>query len=218
MLNIKSLNYKNILKGINLEVKKGEFISLVGSNGSGKTTLAMLISGLLEMDDNKISESTKEKPALVFENPDNQIIGTTVEEDIAFGLQNIGINREEIEKKIDLVLEQLKITELKKREITSLSGGQKQKVAIAALLALDYDFYILDEITSMLDPESKEMVIELIKKLNKEGKTIIQITHFIEELEYTPRTIVMNDSRIIFDGETNSLLNDKKLLKDNNLI
>ncbi len=218
MLNIKGLNYKNILKGINLEVKKGEFISLVGSNGSGKTTLAMLISGLLEMDDNKISESTKEKPALVFENPDNQIIGTTVEEDIAFGLQNIGINREEIEKKIDLVLEQLKITELKKREITSLSGGQKQKVAIAALLALDYDFYILDEITSMLDPESKEMVIELIKKLNKEGKTIIQITHFIEELEYTPRTIVMNDSKIIFDGETRSLLSNKELLKDNNLI
>ncbi len=218
MLNIKGLNYKNILKGINLEVKKGEFISLVGSNGSGKTTLAMLISGLLEMDDNKIGKSTKEKPALVFENPDNQIIGTTVEEDIAFGLQNIGINREEIEKKIDLVLEQLKITELKKREITSLSGGQKQKVAIAALLALDYDFYILDEITSMLDPESKEMVIELIKKLNKEGKTIIQITHFIEELEYTPRTIVMNDSKIIFDGETRSLLSNKELLKDNNLI
>ncbi len=218
MLNIKGLNYKNILKEINLEVKKGEFISLVGSNGSGKTTLAMMIAGLLEIEDDSFNDSILEKPALVFENPDNQIIGTTVEEDIAFGLQNIGIDREEIEKKIDLVLEQLKITELKKREITSLSGGQKQKVAIAALLALDYDFYILDEITSMLDPDSKEMVIELIKKLNKEGKTIIQITHFIEELKYTPRTIVMNDSKIIFDGETNSLLNNNELLKDNNLI
>ncbi len=218
MLNIKGLNYKNILKEINLEVKKGEFISLVGSNGSGKTTLAMIIAGLLEIEDVSFNDSILEKPALVFENPDNQIIGTTVEEDIAFGLQNIGIDREEIEKKIDLVLEQLKITELKKREITSLSGGQKQKVAIAALLALDYDFYILDEITSMLDPDSKEMVIELIKKLNKEGKTIIQITHFIEELKYTPRTIVMNESKIIFDGETNSLLNNNELLKDNNLI
>ncbi len=218
MLNIKGLNYKNILKEINLEVKKGEFISLVGSNGSGKTTLAMIIAGLLEIENDSFNDSILEKPALVFENPDNQIIGTTVEEDIAFGLQNIGIDREEIEKKIDLVLEQLKITELKKREITSLSGGQKQKVAIAALLALDYDFYILDEITSMLDPDSKEMVIELIKKLNKEGKTIIQITHFIEELKYTPRTIVMNDSKIIFDGETNSLLNNNELLKDNNLI
>ncbi len=216
MIKISGLNYKKLLKDINLQVNKGEFISLVGSNGSGKTTLALIIAGLINTDSNNID--LQKKPALVFENPDNQIIGTTVEEDIAFGLQNKGIKREEISSTIDNVLSKLDISELKHRDITSLSGGQKQKVAFASLLALDYEFYILDEVTSMLDPESKAMVIDLIKQLNKEGKTIIQITHFIEELEYTDRTIVMKDSEIVYDGDTKELLNNKELLKENRLI
>ncbi len=217
MIRIKGLNYRNLLKDINIDIEDGEFISLIGSNGSGKTTLAMVLSGLItNIDEGKIM--MPKKPALVFENPDNQIIGTTVEEDIAFGLQNQGLTREVISEKIDSVLNKLKISELKEREIISLSGGQKQKVAFASLLALDYEFYILDEVTSMLDPESKQMIIDLIKELNQSGKTIIQITHFIEEVELTPRVIVMNDSKIIFDGDTKVLLNDKKLLEDNNLI
>ncbi len=216
ILKIKGLNYKNLLRDINLEVNEGEFISLVGSNGSGKTTLAMLLAGLLEEDIEGIE--LQKKPAMVFENPDNQIIGTTVEDDIAFGLQNLQMKREDIHSRIGEVLKQVGISELRYRDIHTLSGGQKQRVALAALLALDYEFYILDEVTSMLDPESKKNVLDLIIELNKQGKTIIQITHFIEELDLTPRTIVMNDATIVFDGETKDLLSNDKLLKQNRLI
>ncbi len=216
MLKIKGLNYKTLLKDINLEINKGEFVSLVGSNGSGKTTLAMLVTGLLEEGIESIE--VNKRPAMVFENPDNQIIGTTVEDDIAFGLQNLKMKREDIHSRIDEVLEKVGIPELRFRDITTLSGGQKQRVALAALLALDYEFYILDEVTSMLDPESKKNVLDLIVELNKEGKTIIQITHFIEELDLTPRTIVMNNAAIVFDGDTKELLSNEKLLKENRLI
>lgn len=215
MLNIKNLNYKGLLKNINLDIKKGEYISLVGSNGSGKTTLALALSDLL-IDGPVINKELK--PALVFENPDNQIIGTTVEEDIAFGMQNLNIDRETMESKIDEVLEKLGIAELKFRDIYSLSGGQKQKVAFASLMALDYEFYILDEVTSMLDPDSKKIVLDLIKQLNEEGKTIIQITHFLEEVELSERVIVMRESEIVYDGDSKELLNDKKLLEENRLI
>lgn len=217
MIRIKNLNYKNLLKDINLEIKEGEYVSLVGSNGSGKTTLAMLISKLLT-DFNYEKIDIEKSAAMVFENPDNQIIGTTVEDDIAFGLQNLDLTREEIILKIDKVLADLEISNLKKRDITSLSGGQKQKLAFASLIALDYDFYILDEVTSMLDPESKNMILNLIKKLHDSGKTIIQITHFLEEVELTDRTIIINDGQISFDGQTKELLSNKEMLEKNRLI
>ncbi len=217
MIKIKGLNYRNILKDINLEIQKGEFVSLVGSNGSGKTTLAMLLANLL-IDTPQGDIEINSKAAIVFENPDNQIIGTTVDEDIAFGLQNLKLPREEIIKRIDDVLEKLNIFELKFRDINTLSGGQKQKVAFASLLALDFEIYVLDEVTSMLDPESKQMVLDLIKDLSAKGKTIIQITHFIEELELTKRTIIMEDGGISYDGDTTSLLGDKDKLIKNRLI
>ncbi len=217
MIRIKNLNYKNLLKDINLEIKEGEYVSLVGSNGSGKTTLAMLMSKLLT-DFNYEKIDIEKSAAMVFENPDNQIIGTTVEDDIAFGLQNLDLTREEIILKIDKVLADLEISNLKKRDITSLSGGQKQKLAFASLIALDYDFYILDEVTSMLDPESKNMILNLIKKLHDSGKTIIQITHFLEEVELTDRTIIINDGKISFDGQTKELLSNKEMLEKNRLI
>ncbi len=220
MIKINNLNFylkKNlILNNLSLEIKKGEYVSLLGQNGSGKSILALLIA---KLNDNPISEiKTSKDVALIFENPDNQIIGTTVEEDIAFGLQNIQTPREEIENKINLVLKKLNIENLKKREITSLSGGQKQKLAFASLLALDYDIYILDEITSMLDFESKQIVLDLIKQLHNEGKTIIQITHFLDEVELTKRSIVMKNGSIVFDGNSKDLLNDEEILKQNNLI
>lgn len=217
MIRIKNLNYKNLLKDINLEIKEGEYVSLVGSNGSGKTTLAMLMSKLLT-DFNYEKIDIEKSAAMVFENPDNQIIGTTVEDDIAFGLQNLDLTREEIISKIDKVLADLEISNLKKRDITSLSGGQKQKLAFASLIALDYDFYILDEVTSMLDPESKNMILNLIKKLHDSGKTIIQITHFLEEVELTDRTIIINDGQISFDGQAKELLSNKEMLEKNRLI
>ncbi|BDU67495.1 MAG: hypothetical protein TYPL_1480 [Candidatus Tyloplasma litorale] len=216
MINLKNVNYKNILKNINLKIEKGEYISLIGSNGSGKTTLANLLSGLLEeqIEGMKIDK----KIALVFENPDNQLIGTTVEDDISFGLRNMQLSREVMQRKITQILDELDIFELKKREISSLSGGQKQKVAFASLLVLDFEVYILDEVTTMLDPESKELVLELISKLNKEGKTIIQITHFLEEVKLSKRTIVMKNAQIVYDGDTEKLLENENLLIENRLI
>lgn len=220
MIKINGLNYKkddtNLLTNINLEVKKGEYLSLLGENGSGKSTLALLITGIIEKEFEGIEVDSS--VALVLENPDNQLIGTTVEEDIAFGLQNLQKPREEIEDTIKTILRKLEIEDLRYREITSLSGGQKQKVAFASLLALDYEVYILDEVTSMLDPESKKMVLSLIDDLHKEGKTIIQITHFIEEAELTKRSIVMQGSKIIYDGLTTKLLKNKKIIEENKLI
>lgn len=218
MISVKNLNYKNILKNINLEIKKGEYISLVGKNGSGKTTLAFLLAKLIFNDNLKDKIECKSKIALLFENPDNQLIGTTVEEDIAFGLQNLCYSREKINEKIDEILNELKIVDLKKREIISLSGGQKQKIAFASLLALDYDIYILDEATSMLDFESREMVLDLIREINSRGKTIIQITHFLEEISLANRIILLENSEIKFDGETKSFLKNKELLLKNRLI
>ncbi len=217
MLSIRNLNYKKILKNINLEIKEGEYVSLVGSNGSGKSTLGLLVSGLLASDfDGEVK--LKNKSAMVFENPDNQIIGTTVEDDIAFGLQNLQLPREEIHNRIDSVLKKMNIENLKKRDVSTLSGGQKQKLAFASLMALEYDFYILDEVTSMLDPESKELILNLIDELHKEGKTIIQITHFIEEVRKTERTIIMSEGGIVFDGSTKELMKNKNLLEENRLI
>ncbi len=215
MIEVKNIKYKDILKDISFNVKKGEFISLIGGNGSGKSTLALAMSGLIEVSGDINKES---KVAIVFENPDNQLIGTTVEEDIAFGLQNLPMTREQISNKIDETLKLLGIEELKEREIITLSGGQKQKVAFASLLALDYDIYILDEVTSMVDPESKELIYELIDKLHTEGKTLIQITHFMDEVEKTERTILIKDGKIEFDGNTKEFLSDKKRLEENGLV
>ncbi|NQX83208.1 MAG: ATP-binding cassette domain-containing protein [Mycoplasmataceae bacterium] len=220
MIRVKNLSYtkdqKKILTNINLEIKKGEYISILGKNGSGKSILALVLSGL--MDKTIVGYEVDSKIALVLENPDNQIIGTTVEDDIAFGLQNKQLSRNEINSKIDDVLNKFNILELRKRSVTTLSGGQKQKLSFASLFALDYEVYILDEVTSMLDPESKEMVIKLIKELHKEGKTIIQITHFMDEVKNTKRSIVMNDSKIIYDGKSTLLLKNTELLKNNNLV
>ena len=172
------------------------------------------MSGLLEQEFEGMEINSK--VAMVFENPDNQLIGTTVEDDISFGLRNLQLSREVMQQKISYILDDLDIFELKKREISSLSGGQKQKVAFASLLVLDFEIYILDEVTTMLDPESKKIVLELIKRLNKDGKTIIQITHFLEEVKLSNRSIVMRDSRIVYDGTTKELLEDEKLLIENN--
>lgn len=220
MIKVENLNYikndKNLLTDISFEIKKGEYVSILGKNGSGKSILALALSGLI--DEKLEGINIKNKIALVLENPDNQIIGTTVEDDIAFGLQNLQLTREEIEKKINYVLKKLGILNFKKRDVSSLSGGQKQKLSFASLLALDYEVYILDEVTSMLDFESKKIVMDLITDLHKEGKTIVQITHFMDEAEKTERSIVLNNSKIIYDGSTLELMQNTKLLKSNNLI
>ena len=220
VIDVNKLTYKQddkkILKNISFSVNKGEFISLLGSNGSGKSTLAKILAEVTE----EIVEGfkTKSRPGIVLENPDNQIIGTIVEDDIMFGLQNIGISKEEMYERLNLTLKKFKIKHLAKKSVLELSGGEKQKLAFASLWALDYETFILDEITSMLDPESKQEINSLIRELVKEGKTVIQITHFINETEDSDRIIILKDGEISAEGKPSQILKDKKLLKENYLI
>lgn len=220
VIEIKKLNYsideQQVLRNISLTIKEGEFISLLGSNGSGKSTLAKLIAGINEEECKEIKINSK--PGIVLENPDNQIIGTLVYEDILFGLQNIKINKEKMFEKLEETLNKFKIKHLEKKLVNELSGGEKQKLAFASLWALDYEIFILDEVTSMLDPDSRKEIIELIKKLNNEGKTIIQITHFLEETKNSDRVIILNKGEIVADDKYKVIIKDKKLLRDNYLI
>lgn len=220
VIEIEHLNYKikdkDILKDINLSVNKGEYITILGSNGSGKSTLALLISGLIDVEPDRIKVANR--VAILLENPDNQIIGTTVIDDVAFGLENQQMDREKMTIKIDKVLKEVGIFHLKYSDVQTLSGGEKQKLSFASLLVLEYEIYVLDEVTSMLDPESKKVILDLIEQLVLLGKTIIQITHFIEEAKLTKRSIILKDGKIIFDGKTKELLSNKKLLEENRLI
>ncbi len=220
VIEVKKLNYKQgeeeILKDISFSVNKGEFVSLLGSNGSGKSTIARILAKVTE--DEVEGFTTVSRPGIVLENPDNQIIGTIVEDDIMFGLQNIGITKEEMYKRLDETLKKFGIEHLKQKSVLELSGGEKQKLAFASLWALDYEIFILDEVTSMLDPDSKDEVNELIRELIKEGKTVIQITHFINETEDSDKIIILNEGQIVAEGKPSQILKDKKLLEDNYLI
>lgn len=201
------------VKGISLEVKKGEFLVILGHNGSGKSTLAKLINGLLlpssgdvevmgmnTKDEEKIW-SIREKAGMVFQNPDNQIVATIVEEDVAFGPENLGVPQEEIRRRVDEALEVVEMSEYKKHAPHLLSGGQKQRVAIAGILAMKPDCIILDEPTAMLDPNGRKEVMSTIKKLNKEDdKTIILITHYMDEAVEGDRILVMEQGEIVLEG------------------
>ena len=209
------INEKKILDNISFVVNKGDFISLVGENGSGKSTLSLALIDLIKTTGEK---NIFGKIGIVLENPDNQIIGTTVEEDIIFGLQNISLSRDKMEETLTKVLKEFGIEDLRKREVMTLSGGQKQKLAFASLVAMGYDTYILDEVTSMLDPESKIIIHNLIKKLLDDGKTIIQITHFMDEILLSKKSLVLTEGKLVFYGLTKDLVKNRKMLIDNNLV
>ena len=190
--NISGENVKAI-DGVSLDVKEGEFVCILGANGSGKSTLAKLINaqltpqegeirveGMSTTDEDKIWEIRREC-GMVFQNPDNQIVTTIVEEDVAFGPENLGLPSEEIRKRVDMALDIVGMTKFKDHSPTLLSGGQKQRVAIAGILALMPDIIIFDEPTAMLDPGGRKDVLDTILKLNREeNKTILLITHFME--------------------------------------
>ncbi len=199
--------------GISLEVEKGQFIVVIGRNGSGKSTFARLLNALLiplegvvyikgmDTRDNENLWEIRRTAGMVFQNPDNQIIGTTVEEDIAFGPENLGVAPGEIRKRVDDALAAVNIFELKKDAPHLLSGGQKQRVAIAGVLAMKPECIILDEATSMLDPVGRREVMKILKKLNKEdGITVIHITHYMDEAYSADRVIIIDSGRIIIDG------------------
>jgi energy-coupling factor transport system ATP-binding protein len=216
-------NEKETLKNINLEMRKGDFICILGRNGSGKSTLAKLINGLLIPSEGKVfvngldvSENlwkTRQSVGMVFQNPDNQIVASVVEEDIAFGPENLGLPREEIAARIDEALNAVGMIEYKKSPTASLSGGQKQRAAIAGILAMKPQCIIFDESTSMLDPEGRAEVLRAAQKLNAEGITIILITHYMEEAVISNRIIVMNDGEIAADGTPREIFSEVEKIK-----
>lgn len=199
---------REALSDVSIDVYPGEWLAIIGHNGSGKSTLAKMMNGLLEpnegsiyIDGQLLTEETvyeaRRKVGMVFQNPDNQFVGTTVEDDIAFGLENIGMPREEMIQKINSSLEMVRMTPFKDKEPARLSGGQKQRVAIAGMIALAPKVVILDESTSMLDPQGRFEVISTIQKLHKEkGITVISITHDLEEAASADRVLLMEGGKV----------------------
>ena len=206
-----------VLRGISLDIKKGEYVAILGHNGSGKSTLAKLLNGILAPDggelvvagknlsspdltDDDIYELRREV-GMVFQNPDNQLVATIVEEDVAFGPENLGVPSDEIRRRVDAALETVGMTEYARHEPHRLSGGQKQRVAIAGLIAMRPSCMIFDEATAMLDPKGRREVVETFERLNREeGITVITITHHMNEAARADRVIVIDDGRILLDG------------------
>ena len=208
---------------VSFHVKQGEWLSIVGHNGSGKSTVVRLIDGLLEAESGEIyvdgKQLTREtiweirsKIGIVFQNPDNQFVGATVEDDVAFGLENQGIPREEMLQRVEKAIEQVGMLEFKDREPSRLSGGQKQRVAIAGIIALRPTIIILDEATSMLDPEGREDLMAVMRKLQKKFQlTIISITHDLSEIALSDRTLVFQK------GKLESSMTPRELFSRNDL-
>ncbi len=218
IINIKDVSFKyqedspNVIDGLSLTVEKGEFICVLGKNGSGKSTLAKLLNGMLlpnsgditifDMDvkDKNSIFDIRKKVGVVFQNPDNQMVATIVEDDIAFGPENIGLSREEIGERIDFALNSTAMQNYRDAMGQRLSGGQKQRVAIAGVLAIKPDVLVLDESTSMLDAKGRKEVMDVVKRLNNDGMTVISITHYMDEAVDASRVIVLNKGKIVKDG------------------
>lgn len=198
--------------GVTLKIRQGEFTSIIGHNGSGKSTLAKLINSILlptegkiyvkgmdTADDSKLWD-IRQTAGMVFQNPDNQLVATIVEEDIAFGPENQGVEPSEIRRRVDDALNAVGMYEFRKRPPHMLSGGQKQRIAIAGILALNSDCIILDEPTAMLDPSGRKEVMETLRKLKEKGKTILLITHYMDEAVQADRVVIMDKGTIKLDG------------------
>ncbi len=200
------------IENLNFAVKEGEFVAVLGHNGSGKSTLARLANGLLEADGGEIFVlgmpleqknlyEVRKNVGVVFQNPDNQAVASLVEDDVAFGAENVGLPREEIGARIDFALKAVGMEKERHATISRLSGGQKQRVAIAGVLALKPKIMILDESTAMLDPRGRREIIDVVLRLNKEEHiTVILITHFMEEALLCGRAVVMNRGEIVMEG------------------
>lgn len=216
------------LKNIDLEIEKGEYLAIVGHNGSGKSTLAKIFNGLITPESGKVTvcgiEITgkdnkqnlylaRRKVGVVFQNPDNQLVASIVEDDVAFGAENLGLKREEIGKRIDYALNAVNMQEFRHASPERLSGGQKQRVAIAGVLALKPEILVLDESTSMLDPEGRNEVLEAVKELNQQGVTVVTITHYMDEVIDADRVVVLNDGEIYFTGTPKEVFSNKDRLK-----
>ena len=214
------------VKDLSLEIERGSFTVILGHNGSGKSTLAKMLNGLnkptsgdifvdgINTKDEENEIEVKRKVGMVFQNPDNQIIASIVEEDVAFGPENLGVPPEEIKKRVDDALRAVDMLEFKESTPHRLSGGQKQRIAIAGIIAMQPECLVLDEPTAMLDPKGRAEIIETLIRLNKEkGITVVLITHYMEEAQNADRVLVMNDGEIIADDKPKVIFSDVERLK-----
>ncbi|MEH6992562.1 energy-coupling factor transporter ATPase [Neobacillus drentensis] len=214
----------SVLKDISFSIFPGEYVAIIGHNGSGKSTLSKHFNGLLTPGSGDVwvhGYNTKDASkkldirkgiGMVFQHPDNQIVATIVEEDVAFGLENIGVPRQEMKQRIDEALEVVKMSEFRKRPPHHLSGGQKQRVAIAGVLAMQPDCIVFDESTSMLDTFGRNEVLQVMRKMNEMGMTIITVTHRMSEAAEADRIIVVEDGKIVMDGIPREIFKHKEIL------
>lgn len=222
------------VRDVSFSIEEGSFVAILGHNGSGKSTLAKLLCAVLQADEGEIeiygksitAETTTEedifearrKVGMVFQNPDNQIVATIVEEDVAFGPENLGIPSAEIRKRVDEALALVGMTEYARSHSTRLSGGQKQRIAIAGALAMQRKCVIFDESTAMLDPIGRKEVMEIIRRLNREEKmTILHITHYMNEAAQADRILVMNHGEIVMDGTPREIFSNPEKMWANDL-
>ncbi|MBQ6848009.1 MAG: energy-coupling factor transporter ATPase [Clostridia bacterium] len=214
------------VKNLSLNIERGSFTVILGHNGSGKSTLAKMLNGLnkptlgtiLVDGINTLAEETeievKRRVGMVFQNPDNQLIASIVEEDVAFGPENLGLPPKEIRQRVDSALKAVGMEEFVSSTPHRLSGGQKQRIAIAGIIAMEPECLVLDEPTAMLDPKGRREIVDTLHKLNKEkGITVILITHYMEEAENADRVLVMNDGEIISDGKPHEVFQNVEMLK-----
>ena len=218
-----------VLKNFNLTINDGEMVAILGHNGSGKSTIAKIMMGLLEVENGEIYindkllsadtiEECRKHMSIIFQNPDNQFVGVTVKDDIAFGLENKNLPRKEIIERINKYLRMVSMEKFIDNAPEELSGGQKQRVAIAGALAMESELMIFDESTSMLDPKGTKEVNEMIKKIkNENNKTIIVITHNLEEASYADRVVVLNSGFVVADGTPMEVFKNEKVLEDSGL-
>lgn len=214
------------VEGVTLSIEEGSFVALVGRNGCGKSTLAKLLNGLLLPKSGVVTVAgldtakkenifeIRKNVGMVFQNPDNQMVASIVEEDVAFGPENLGVPQPEIVERVTDALRQVDMEEYAKRSPHRLSGGQKQRIAIAGALAIRPKVLVMDESTAMLDPLGRKEVLQVAHKLNEQGMTIILITHFMEEVLDCDQVVVMNNGHVVRTGKPKEIFDDKQLLDD----
>lgn len=216
---------KLAIKGVSLEIEEGSFTAIIGQNGSGKSTLAKNLNGLLlpskgavyvsgmdTRDEDKIWD-IRQTAGMVFQNPDNQLVSAIVEDDVAFGPENIGIDPVEIRARVDEALDAVKMGKYKRKAPHLLSGGQKQRIAIAGVVAIRPRCIIFDEPTAMLDPRGRKDIMEIIEKLHREGITVILITHFMDEAVKADRVVIMNKGEMLLDGTPEHVFSQDELIR-----
>ena len=218
------------LSDIDLEIKQGEFVAIVGHNGSGKSTLAKHVNGLLLPTDGTVTVcgmqtaneddllKIRQKVGMAFQNPDNQLVTTIVEEDVAFGPENLGIAPNEIRARVDEALASVGMTDYAQFAVHHLSGGQKQRIAIAGILALKPEVLVLDEASAMLDPSGRTELLETVHRLHKEGMTIIMVTQYMEETTGCDRVVVMKGGKIVLEGTPSEVFRHTGILSESNLV